>query len=144
MWLYKDTEYKEINNEELYGFIYKITYKSGKWYIGKKNFYHTISLPMLNNFKKRKNHINFTYSIGSGKRIYKERIKKETNWINYNGSSKSNISEPIVKKEILEFALSKRHLTYLETKYLFLNNALEDEYSINENILGKFYKNNLI
>ena len=48
------------------------------------------------------------------------------------------------KREILEFAFNKKHLTYLETKYLFCNNVLENEEYINDNILGKFFRKDLV
>ena len=45
------------------------------------------------------------------------------------------------EKRILEFVSNKKLLTYYETKYLFLNEVLENKYSahINDNILGKFF-----
>ena len=144
MWIYDNKEYETIHNDNIYGFIYKITFKSGKYYIGKKNFFFYKTLPVLKNKDKRKGHIEFFYRIIDHKRKYYELIKKESDWFSYTGSIKKNILEPVVRKEILEFAYSKRHLTYLETKYLFLNNVLEDDNAINENILGKFYKGNLI
>ena len=48
------------------------------------------------------------------------------------------------KREILEFAYNKKHLTYLETKYLFCNNVLENTEYINDNILGKFFRKDLV
>ena len=144
MWIYDNKEYETIHNDNIYGFIYKITFKSGKYYIGKKNFFFYKTLPILKNKRKRENHIQFFYKIVNNKRKYFELVKQESDWKTYTGSIKKDISEPVVRKEILEFAFSKRHLTYLETKYLFLNNVLEDDNAINENILGKFYKGNLI
>ena len=48
-----------------------------------------------------------------------------------------------LKKQVLEIAFNKKHLTYLETKYLFQLGVLEkpDEY-YNDNILGKFFRKN--
>ena len=45
------------------------------------------------------------------------------------------------EKRILEFVPNKKLLTYYETKYLFLNEVLENKYNthINDNILGKFF-----
>ena len=144
MWIYDNKEYETIHNDNIYGFIYKITFKSGKYYIGKKNFFFYKTLPVLKNKKKRKGHIEFFYRIIDHKRKYYELIKKESDWFSYTGSIKKNILEPVVRKEILEFAYSKRHLTYLETKWLFKEDVLERDEYINENILGKFFKNNLI
>ena len=45
-----------------------------------------------------------------------------------------------LKKQILELAFNKKHLTYLETKYLFSHEVLENpEEYYNDNILGKFF-----
>ena len=43
-------------------------------------------------------------------------------------------------KKSFEIGLNKKHLTYLETKYLFQMEVLEnpDKY-YNDNILGKFF-----
>ena len=45
-----------------------------------------------------------------------------------------------VDKSILEYAYSKKELTYLENKALYCLGVLEDEHSMNGNIAGKFYK----
>ena len=47
------------------------------------------------------------------------------------------------RKTILKVCPTKRNLTYEEAKHLFIYEVLEDENSINENILGSFYKGNL-
>jgi hypothetical protein len=39
---------------------------------------------------------------------------------------------------------TKKQLTYWETKSLFHYNVLEDERYMNDNILGKFYRKDLI
>ena len=56
--------------------------------------------------------------------------------------SKKDIASENWEKRILEFVPNKKLLTYYETKHLFINNVLEDNYSthINDNILGKFYR----
>ena len=50
------------------------------------------------------------------------------------------ITKEDLKRQILEIGLNKKHLTYLETKYLFQMEVLEnpDKY-YNDNILGKFF-----
>ena len=45
-----------------------------------------------------------------------------------------------LNKQILEVAFNKKHLTYLETKWLFQLEVLEQpEKYYNDNILGKFF-----
>jgi len=64
----------------------------------------------------------------------------ESKWRTYWGSSEiAKLATP-VSKEIVEFALSKRNLTYLEAKHLFINDVIKEPEFYNENILGKFFK----
>ena len=45
-----------------------------------------------------------------------------------------------LKKQIIQTASNKKHLTYLETKYLFQLEVLENpDLYYNDNILGKFF-----
>ena len=45
-----------------------------------------------------------------------------------------------LKKQIIQTASNKKHLTYLETKYLFQLEVLEKpDLYYNDNILGKFF-----
>ena len=73
---------------------------------------------------------------------------KESNWLQYNSSCKplqlamkENPDE--FRKNILEFAHSKKHLHYLELKYMFHFNILEID-SWNDNIGGTIYRRDLI
>ena len=83
----------------------------------------------------------------------KQKIRTESDWKDYFGSqkeivalSKNDIAGENWEKRILEFVPNKKLLTYYETKHLFINNVLEDNYSshINDNILGKFYRKDFI
>jgi hypothetical protein len=79
-------------------------------------------------------------------------VSKESDWKKYYGSNKhlkNQIAEGEVTlesldKQIIEIGFNKKHLTYLETKYLFQLEVLEkpDEY-YNDNILGKFFTKDL-
>ena len=71
-----------------------------------------------------------------------ERHVVEHKWQEYEGSHTGERAS-IKRKLILDIARTKRHLTYLEAKYQFLYNVLEDEMSLNNNILGSFFKGNL-
>lgn len=125
---------------EYIGYIY-ITYHipTGRQYIGKKNFFHTLNKKLG---KKELAEIPVT----RGKRPSKKSVTKESDWKTYYGSSTEIKSLP--KEEMLRHVLklckTSKQLTYWETKYLFQYNVLEDDRYINDNILGKFYRKDLI
>jgi len=132
-----------------YGFIYEVRHKpTDTRYIGKKVLYFERNkrlgkraLQALREERKAK---------GIGGRVpLKQKIRTESDWKDYYGSqkeiielSKKDIAGENWEKRILEFVPNKKLLTYYETKHLFINNVLEDNYSthINDNILGKFYR----
>lgn len=131
MWLYKGKEIQSIDDmpEGTFGFIYEVTHKSGKKYLGKKVLQFNRTLPPLKGTKR------------------KRKVVKESDWKTYYGSH-SEIKGLIKEgkeleftREILTFVPSKKLLTYYECKYLFVNEVLErgDEY-YNDNILAKFYR----
>ena len=136
MWIEQSTgkEIKEIKDMPFstIGFVYLLEYPDGKKYIGKKNLYLRVKLPILKSKLKRKGHLSFL-------RIGRELVLKESNWLEYQGSHKEKKLQPS-KKYILHYARSNRQLTYLETKELFKHNVLEEEDFYNDNILGKFFK----
>jgi hypothetical protein len=45
-----------------------------------------------------------------------------------------------IKREILHICFTSTSLSYHEIKYMFLYNALEDEKCINQNMLGRFFR----
>ena len=107
--------------------------------IGKKNFFHTTN-------KKLGKKELLEIPITRGKRPTKKQVVKESDWKTYYGSSTEIKSLP--KEEMLRHVLklckTSKQLTYWETKYLFQYNVLEDDRYINDNILGKFYRKDLI
>lgn len=130
MWIYNDIEIKALSDipESAIGFVYMLVHTSGKKYIGKKLLESKKTLPPLKGYKR------------------KRRIVKESDWLSYYGSNlqiKQMIKEGKQTefiRYILEFAYSKKQLTYLETKYLFKYEVLEyPEFFWNDTILGKFY-----
>lgn len=133
MWYYKGSEISCIEDmpEDTFGFIYIIEHiPSGMKYIGKKVLYFNRTLPPLKGYKRKRKTI------------------KESDWKTYYGSQKEikNLlkegKESEFKREILKFVKTKKLLTYYETKYLFINEVLEDNsLFLNDNILGKFYRN---
>jgi hypothetical protein len=135
MWLYNNEVIESIKQmpQNVFGFIYQSIYiPTNEKYLGKKVLFFNKTLPPLKGFKR------------------KRKIVKESDWLTYFGSHekikellKENKQDSF-KREILEFAYNKKHLTYLETKYLFCNNVLENTEYINDNILGKFYRKDLV
>lgn len=131
MWVYDNKVIESIDDipSDSVGFIYEVTHiPSGKKYIGKKALYHKKTRPPLKGYKRKR--IEFV----------------ESDWKSYYGSHEEvksllkEVGSEIFKREIMEFSKSKKRLSYLETKYLFQREVLEnqDKY-FNSNILGKFY-----
>lgn len=114
-----------------------------KIYIGKKQ--------LLNATKKRVGKREAAKQLleTGDKRKVKKIIRgtKVSNWLSYSGSCAEltadiKQSEELFRKEILEFAYSKKQLSYLETKYQFLYNVLEvDSYN---NHIQNWYRKDLI
>ena len=154
-WTYQGRLITDISDmpKDTYGFIYEVRYKpTDTRYIGKKVLFFERNkrlgkkaLEALREERKAK---------GIGGRVpLKQKVITESDWKDYFGSQKEIVA--LAKKDqagenwekrILEFVPSKKLLTYYETKHLFINNVLEDNYSahINDNILGKFYRKDFI
>jgi hypothetical protein len=135
MWLYKGEVIESIEKmpKNTFGFIYEAIYLlTNEKYLGKKVLYFNRTLPPLKGTKR------------------KRKVVKESDWLTYYGSHskiKQLLSEgkqENFSRKILEFAFNKKHLTYLETKYQFCNNVLENTEYINDNILGKFFRKDLV
>ena len=125
MWYYEDKEIATIEDipEGVIGFVYLITNKdTGKYYVGKKSLYSTRKLAPLKGYKR--------------KRV----VTQESKWVEYMSSNKDVQLWTNYEKCILDWAYTKKELTYLENKALYCLGVLEDKYSMNENISGKFYK----
>jgi len=135
MWLYNNEVIKGIEQmpKNTFGFIYEATYiPTNEKYLGKKVLFFNRTLPPLKGTKR------------------KRKVVKESDWLTYYGSH-TKIKQLLTEgkqenfsRKILEFAFNKKHLTYLETKYQFSNNVLENTEYINDNILGKFFRKDLV
>ena len=113
-------------SEGTIGFVYMITNKEdGKFYIGKKSLYSHRTLPPLKGYKR------------------KRKVIKESNWRHYNSSNKEVDRWTETHKKILRFCFSKKAPTYYELKEQFDKDCLEREESLNDNLLGKFFKKDL-
>ena len=141
-WLYNGKEYTDISQfpPNTFGFIYEVIDPQGKKYIGKKVLYH--------NQKKKLTKAELTLQTGRGRKPTHKIVQKESDWKKYYGSNsnlKNQITEGKVtledlRRQIIELGYDKKHLTYLETKYLFQLEVLENpDLYYNDNILGKFF-----
>lgn len=151
MWLYKEnlsTPTKQITKlndfpQGCIGFIYRIYHMdSGRFYIGKKILNNTNNVKLGKKAKK----LLAEKIIGSGRRPSKVKVVKESNWLDYWGSSKeltddiNTVGKDKFVREIIEFCYSKKQLSYYEIKYQILHQVIEKpELSYNRNMLGKFF-----
>lgn len=160
-WLYQGKELL-VKPEGMFGFIYLITYTNGKKYIGQKKFCSELTVPALINGEVRPNSIrihkrrNLTQVQLANRTTAQIRkkvksglvpfdiVSKESKWQSYKGSSKDVKDLKIASKEILHLVPTKRNITYMEAKALFMHNAIEAEDYLNANILGKFFRDNLV
>ena len=116
------------------GFIYRIKFDDGTSYIGKKNFF---------SHRKRK-FGKKELALITDKRLKKyEIVTKESDWRTY-ASSNPTVKEKIrndegYEKEIICFARTKKHLTYLEEYELYKRWVLADDSYLNDNIAGRFF-----
>jgi len=141
-WLYNEKEITDISDfpPNTFGFVYEVITPEGKKYVGKKVLYH--------NQKKKLTKAELALQTGRGRKSHYKIIQKESDWKKYIGSnaelkrqlSEGEVTKEDLKRQVLEVAYNKKHLTYLETKYLFQLEVLEnpDKY-LNDNILGKFF-----
>jgi hypothetical protein len=145
-WLYNNEEITDISQFPLgtFGFIYEVSTPEGRKYIGKKALYH--------NKKTKLKKSELAEQSGRGRRALHKIVSKESDWKKYYGSNKhlkNQIAEGEVTlktlgKQIIEIGFNKKHLTYLETKYLFQFGVLENpEIYYNDSILGKFFTKDL-
>lgn len=144
MWNYKDKVISDINEipEGAFGFVYEVLHiPTQKRYVGRKQL---ISVTTKALGKKE------LAELTDKRASKKKKVQKESDWKTYYGSH-SEIKQLIkegkqeeFQREILEFAFAPKHLTYLETKYLFSLGVLEkgDVY-FNDNILGKFFRKDI-
>jgi hypothetical protein len=141
-WLYNEQKITDISQfpQNTFGFVYEVITPEGKKYVGKKVLYH--------NRKQKLTKKELALYTGRGRKPTHKIVQKESDWKNYYGSNthlKKRITEGEVtledlNKQILELAFNKKHLTYLETKWLFQLEVLEQpEKYYNDNILGKFF-----
>jgi hypothetical protein len=129
--------------EGTFGFVYKITHiDTNKAYIGKKSIYHN------RKHKLTKKQLD-EQPVTRGRKSTHEILHVESDWKTYYGSSKELAADIKLfgkdkfRREIIYLAKGKKQLTYLELKAQFHYDVLEIS-SYNDNILGKFFRKDLI
>ena len=135
-WYYQNKQINEIADlpEGTFGFIYQTTHTpTGKKYIGKKS--------LIYNQKKKLGKKEKALYEGKGRPPTFKRVLKESDWKTYFGSHSfiKDANKEDLTRQILQIAYNKKELTYLECKYQFISEVLEDKKYLNDNILGKFY-----
>ena len=150
-WMYQGRVITSIKDmpEGTYGFIYEVIYKpTDVRYIGKKVLYFERNKKLGKKALKLLQEERAKQGL-RGRTPTKQKVIIESDWKDYFGSqkeivalSKKDNSGKSWEKRILEFVPNKKLLTYYETKHLFKNDVLENQYSahINDNILGKFFR----
>jgi len=133
-------EFTTINDfpENIFGFIYCIRNKeTNKIYVGKKQIMSNI------NKKLGKKEIALL-PIQRGRKVTKKKITKESDWVNYWGSSKpllkeiNEIGKDKFEREILLIVNTKKELTYWELAYQIKYDVLRVN-SFNESVLGRYF-----
>jgi hypothetical protein len=139
-WLYSE----EFDPQEYFGFVYKITnLTNSKFYIGKKYFYHT------SNIKLGKKELA-ALPVTRGRKSTTKQVIKESDWKSYWGSSKElqqdvkELGSDMFECIILKLCRDKKELTYYELHYQCVNECLLSYDSYNDNILGKFFRKDLV
>jgi hypothetical protein len=129
MWLYEEKELDYELVEKYYGFVYLIeNIDTGKRYIGRKYFTKASTKQV------------------KGK---KKRIRKESDWKDYWGSSQRLLTEieslgkDKFKRTILRLCETRGECNYWEAKLQFLYNVLESDLYYNDNIMMKFTRRNI-
>lgn len=161
MWLYEGNGIEKIEDlpkgkQESFGFIYNIVvaHKGKSYeYIGRKNFF---SVTTKRASAKRLKELGKSYfrrkkqkkGKKRGEWYYYEHIRKEMKWQDYESSSKEvakMISEGAhITKYILQLVQTESMMNYFEMKHQVCSGVLEEERFLNENILGRFHKKNII
>jgi hypothetical protein len=142
MWYYnKKTFSDDMIPEGAVGFVYMMRLQIDgvtKFYIGKKLFYSTRKVKLG---KKE-------MALRTDKRLKNYKEVSTLNYQNYY-SSNATIKEAhkkgeVITRVILKICYSKIELTYQEVRYQFKMDVLETDMYLNDNILGKFFKNGKI
>jgi len=145
-WLYNNQEVKSIEDlgPKVVGFIYKITnLKTGMFYIGRKQLISTTN-------KKLGKKERAALPTKSGRKPTKKKVIKESNWIEYYGSSTpllediNKLGKKNFKREIIQLCHNKKQLSFYEIKFMILHNVLEVDNCYNSCVAAKYFKEDLV
>jgi hypothetical protein len=122
MWTYRGKKIQSHDDlhSDCTDIVYVINYFDDFYYIGKKAVRAKRKYPPL-----------------KGK-VRPRRLMKNLPFVDYEGSIETDLR--IASKMIIYQCNSRKTSTYLEAKLLFRNDILGDHKSLNDNILGKFFK----
>lgn len=148
MWYYNNQPIVTIeelpNWESLLGFAYKITcIQPGpnfmKFYIGRKSFVSTVKKKLT---KKE---------LPTDKRLKTfTHVTKQSDWQKYYGSNVAlkadvkSMGAEMFSREIIGLAYNKKELTFIEMEHQFNHNVLRVGNCYNDNIIGRFFRKDLI
>lgn len=128
--------------EEFYGYIYKTTHiPTGKYYVGKKAYLHRK--------KKKLTKKELALLTGKGRKPKFKVEYVDSKWKEYYGSSltlKQDIEKYGKDQFVVEKLMdckSRKSLSYWEVYFMFQYDVLKND-TYNENILGRFYRKDLI
>lgn len=152
-WIYGVNPVANIEGmpEGTYGFIYEVTHiPTNKKYLGKKVLYFErnkrLGKKALEALKEERKSKGL-----KGRTPLKQKVISESDWKTYYGSQKEILqlvkdgNQKDFKREILQYVVNKKQLTYYECKYLFTKEVLENRNNyINDNILGKFFRKDFL
>jgi YHS domain-containing protein len=129
-----------FNINEWFGYVYLTVHiPTNKLYIGKKQFFSS------QNKKLGKKELA-AIPVTRGRRPTKKKVITESNWKTYYGSSEEvkQLPHNELKRYLIRLCKTSKQLTYWETKCLFEYNVLEDDRFMNDNILGTFFRKDLL
>ena len=144
-WVYENTQINNIGDfdENAVGFIYKIINKTNnKFYIGRKILRNTTNKAIT----KKEAKIRIPTR---GRVPKKKKVITESDWKTYYGSSKEllkdvkELGKENFERIILKVVYSKIQLTYYEMEYQVKLDVLKNSNCYNENILSKFFREDM-
>lgn len=150
-WLYNNKEISEdLIPDDAVGFVYKITHTpTGKYYIGKKAL-SSVRTVKIGKRELEKIKEDRKANKMPGPAPKKKKVRKDSDWETYYSSNEwiqSEVKEGKISefdREIIQFCFSKKALSYYEIYWMFKYDVLSDEKSLNGNILGSFFRKDLI
>lgn len=160
-WQYNGRTINKISDlpkkeQDAFGFIYCIVLTHGGKsyeYYGRKNFFSVKTKRASQKAIRERGKSAFRRKKqkkgkNAGEWYYYELTKTEMKWQDYNSSSKEvlkmikNGAEPT--KYIVQIVQEESMMNYYEAKSQFCSSVLEEDRFLNDNILGRFFKKNIL